>query len=209
MQYVIHKTDDIARMEEGRIALAPWGAEYRPDARFYIGWQDDRLIVHLRAYEVNPVADVTERNGNVCCDSCLEFFFSPSADNSAGYFNFEMNANPTLLLHYGLVSKHTERFCVDWPLEAFRLTVTRDSDACSMGGGVYWQANFIVPLDMVRRYVPGASFEKGQILRANLYKCGSTRQVSHYLTWAPFDTADVPRPDFHVPRYFGEMLLSD
>lgn len=87
MQYVIHKTDDIARMEEGRIALAPWGAEYRPDARFYIGWQDDRLIVHLRAYEVNPVADVTERNGNVCCDSCLEFFFSPSADNSAGYFN--------------------------------------------------------------------------------------------------------------------------
>ncbi len=209
MPYSIHKTDDIAQMEEGRIALAPWGTEYHPDARFYIGWQDDRLIVHLRAYEIHPVADVTERNGNVCRDSCLEFFFSPRADNSAGYFNFEMNANPTLLLHYGLDSKYPGRVCVDWPLDAFELTVTRGSDVCSMGGGCYWQTNFIVPLDMVRKYVPEVAFRKGDTLRANLYKCGSTRQVSHYLTWAPFDTSDIPRPNFHVPRYFGEMRLAD
>ena len=37
----------------------------KPDARFYIGWTDDALHVHLRAYEANPVADITERNGNV------------------------------------------------------------------------------------------------------------------------------------------------
>ncbi len=206
--YTIHKTDDIAKMEEGRIALTPWGAQYKPDARFYIGWTDDALHVHLRAYEANPVADITERNGNVCTDSCLEFFFSLSPDCSNGYFNFETNANPTLLLHYGLGNKYPGRVHVDWPIEDFHMTCTRDTDACSVGGGVYWQVNYIVPLDMLRKYVPDASLYAGEIIRANLYKCGRTRQVNHHLTWADFDTTDVPRPNFHQPKYFGEMVLA-
>lgn len=206
--YMINKTADLSQMNEGRIALTPWGGEYKPDARFYIGWQDDRFIVYLRAYETNPVADVTERNGNVCRDSCLEFFFSPSADCSNGYFNFEMNCNPTLLLHYGLTANQKDRAIVDYPLDAFRLTCTHDTDACSCGGGVYWQTRFEVPFALLEKYIPGVTLKSGDIIRANLYKCGSTRQVSHYLTWAPFDTVKVPRPNFHVPEMFGRMQLA-
>ena len=199
--YTIRHTNDITKMEEGRIATTPWGAEYRPDARFYIGWSEDHLDVYLRAYEVNPVADVTERNGNVCRDSCLEFFFSTSADNSTGYFNFEMNSNPTLLLHYGLGNKYPGRECVEWPLEDFELTTEKNES--------YWQNHFIVPLTMLKKYVPSAELKAGQIWRANLYKCGNTRQINHYLTWNDFDTTDVPRASFHQPKYFGELVFAE
>ncbi len=202
--YQIHHTTDIAKMEEGRIALNPWKKAYEPDARFYVGWTEDALHVFLRAYEVDPVADKTERNSSVCCDSCLEFFFSPSTDCSNGYFNFEMNANPTLLLHYGLENRKG-RVCVDWPLEAFRLTCERGEDA----GGRYWQTSFIAPLDMIRHYIPGVELYPGKIIRANVYKCGDTRQPNHYMTWSPVDTRVIPNPDFHQPNYFGQMVLAE
>ena len=202
--YTIRHSIDPADLELGRIDLAPWGGEYRPEAMYKIGYSDRGLQVYLRCYEVDPVADVLERNGNVCRDSCMEFFFSPSADLSNGYFNFELNANPTLLLHYGLTAR-VGRCCVEWPIEDFDITVTKKFDDF---GRRYWQLSFTAPWAMMAKYIPGFEpLKAGDIIRANLYKCGSTRQTSHYLTAFPFDTEKVPRPDFHVPDQFGQMIL--
>ena len=83
--YTIRHSIDPADLELGRIDLAPWGGEYRPEAMYKIGYSDRGLQVYLRCYEVDPVADVLERNGNVCRDSCMEFFLAPG-EKAASFF---------------------------------------------------------------------------------------------------------------------------
>jgi len=205
MQYQIRHTTDLSEMETGHISNYPWGGDYRPDVLFKIGWTEEGFNVHLRSYEERAVATILERNGNVCTDSCMEFFFSPSADNSAGYFNFGISPYPTLLLHYGLTPKITDRCCVEWPLEDFKITCTRARDDF---GRRFWQLDYFVPFAMVEQYVPGCKLEKGSVIRAKLYKCGSNDQPSHFGTWNYMDPAVVARPNFHTPDFYGEMVLA-
>jgi len=40
--------------------------------------------------------------------------------------------------------------------------------------------------------------------RANFYKCGDDCPEPHYLAWNDIGT---PAPDFHQPRYFGELVF--
>ena len=47
------------------------------------------------------------------------------------------------------------------------------------------------------------SFE-GLRVRANFYKCGNALPHKHFLSWAEILT---PRPDFHRPEYFKEIVL--
>ena len=42
----------------------------------------------------------------------------------------------------------------------------------------------------------------GQKVRGNIYKCGDKLPVPHFISWSPIST---PAPDFHCPRFFGEM----
>ena len=44
----------------------------------------------------------------------------------------------------------------------------------------------------------------GMTIRANFYKCGDKLQQPHFLSWNPIST---PRPNFHVPQFFGTLEL--
>ena len=44
----------------------------------------------------------------------------------------------------------------------------------------------------------------GQRVRANFYKCGDETPEPHFLSWNPIDT---PKPDFHLPEFFGLLEL--
>ncbi len=203
--YTICKTTDLAKMELGRVDLYPWGGSRRVEMLFKIGHDDEALYVNLLSYEENPVAWASERNGEVWNDSCMEFFVSPAADSSVGYFNFEINSNPTMLLHFG--RERSGRAPVDiaeWPTVSFRLNCTKGMDDF---GRAYWRLSYRIPYALFRSYVPEAGLSDGSVIRANLYRCGSNAQTAHYGVWNPIDTTVIPKPDFHRPEYFGEMLL--
>jgi hypothetical protein len=175
---------------------------------FKIGHDEESLRVNLFCYEENPVITTLDRNGPVWNDSCMEFFVSPSADLSAGYFNFEINAGPALLLHYGPdgVPEHRHPVSVDaWPTEVFQLRADRGEDPF---GRAYWRLSYRIPYALFRAVAPEAKLESGDELRANLYRCGSNGQPAHYGCWNPIDTGVWPRPNFHVPDYFGTMRLA-
>lgn len=205
--YTIKKTKDLKEMELGRVACYPWGGDYRPEMLFKIGHDEDSLRVHLLCYEENPVISTAKRNGPVWNDSCLEFFVSPSADLSAGYFNFEINASPALLLHYGPDGVPEHRSPVDvrqWPTEKFDLMCDKGTDCFGRG---YWQVSYRIPYALFRECCPAVQLQEGAVLRANLYRCGSNGQPAHYGCWSPIDTTVWAKPNFHVPEYFGEMRL--
>jgi Carbohydrate-binding family 9 len=44
----------------------------------------------------------------------------------------------------------------------------------------------------------------GQLMRANLYKCGDRLTKPHYATWNPVVSQ---KPDYHRPESFGEWIF--
>lgn len=203
--YTIKKTTDLTKMELGRVETYPWGGDYKVEMLFKIGHDDEALYVNLLSYEDKPVAWATERNGEVWDDSCMEFFICPGDDIKLGYFNFETNYHPALLLHYG--QERNNRAPVDtekWPTEALGLRRYEENDAF---GRHYWRLAYRIPYALLRDYVPEAKLTDGSVIRANLYRCGKNDQPSHYIVWAPIDTNVIPRPDFHRPEYFAPMVL--
>ena len=84
----------------------PWGRpEVYPTACAHISFIQEGIFVHLYAEEQFIRATVTEDNGPVYMDSCLEFFFCPMPGASDSYFNFEVN--PLGALYVGFSSKGT------------------------------------------------------------------------------------------------------
>ena len=63
-----------------------------------------------------------------------------------------------------------------------------------------WRVGVVIPFDLI-----GIDSENlPHCIRANFYKCGDKTAHPHYLSWSPIDT---PKPDFHRPEFFGELLF--
>ena len=197
--YIIKKTTDPSKMNMGLVETYPWGGDYRPRMEFRVGYDEKGIRVHLKCNETNPKAVHIGRNASVWLDSCMEFFFSPSADLSEGYFNCEMNSSPSMLLYFGKRSEDEARIAVDWPDEDFELTCVKDDES--------WSLSVCLPFAMVQKYVPHFVPASGTVIRANVYKCGDETEVAHYGCHFPIDAAVIKEPQFHVPNYFGEMAF--
>ena len=46
----------------------------------------------------------------------------------------------------------------------------------------------------------------GMIMRANFQAVCSAGNPPYYMSWSPIDT---PKPDFHRPEFFGEIILGE
>ena len=63
--------------------------EHFPKAEVKIAYDEAALYLIFRVEDQFVRAVATKYQDSVCQDSCAEFFFSPSADVSHGYFNLE------------------------------------------------------------------------------------------------------------------------
>jgi hypothetical protein len=63
-----------------------------------------------------------------------------------------------------------------------------------------WEVEERIPLDLIFQ----KPIAKGQRLKANFYKCADKTKRPHFLSWQPID---LPKPDFHCPQFFGEIVL--
>ena len=68
-----------------------------PKTRAKVAYDDDALYVIFRVEDQYVRAVTTNYQGPVYQDSCVEFFFTPGGEVSAGYFNLEMNCGGTAL----------------------------------------------------------------------------------------------------------------
>ena len=65
---------------------------------------------------------------------------------------------------------------------------------------VKWTLEYRIPFDILKDYYDFTHPARGETWLANLYKCGDKTSHPHWLTWS---IIDKPKPDFHVPEYFG------
>jgi len=168
-------------------------------------YDKDHIYGIFKVHDRYVQSKVTEINGAVSTDSCVEFFFSPDSDSPLTYFNLEINAGGVPLLHYVTQPRKTYQV-----LEADQ--IKKIAIAHSMPPVVdpeivkdtVWTIEYKVPLAMLSHHGKVTTPAPGVRWKANFYKTGSRTGNPHYFTW---NVVDNPRPDFHLPQYFGTLIF--
>ena len=165
---------------------------------------DEENIYGIFRVEDNFVRSlVTEYNGNVSGDSCVEFFFAPDSNSPEKYFNLEINAGGTPLIFY--VSKPWDEFVkleaedIEQIEIAHSLPATVDPE---ISEPTTWTIEYRIPISMLEKFSKVTHPKPGTVWKANFYKTGSRTSNPHYFTW---NFVDNPKPNFHLPQFFGTL----
>lgn len=175
-----------------------YGPDHNIAAMADLSYDNEYLYVTLRSVEneSNIICGQHMRNGPVCRDSCMEFFFAPVPGDNR-YFNFEMNSMGVLYTGFSPNGKRSGTGPVwdDKDIGIFGISAEITDS--------YWQISYRIPFSLMKELLPETEVPaKGTVWRANCYKCADDAAKPHYLTWNPVGT---PAPDYHVPEFFGEI----
>ncbi len=171
----------------------------KPPTKFIIARSTNSIFIHYKVHEKQIRAIYIKDQDPVWQDSCVEFFCQ--LPNSTTYFNFEFNCIGTCLA--------TERKGREEDVRPFSSNkMTQIKRYASLGnepfeekkGDFDWHLTVEIPFSLLNidtRNLP-------TYIKANFYKCGDKTSVPHYLSWNPIQTE---KPDFHRPKFFGELQL--
>ena len=70
---------------------------HRPLARAKLQYDAEAVHIIFHVQDRYVLCRVPDYQGDVCTDSCVEFFFTPGTDLAQGYFNIEASCGGTLL----------------------------------------------------------------------------------------------------------------
>ena len=166
--------------------------------------QHDGVSIYLQYYvnEQHVRAVNSDFNSPVWEDSCVEFFFSLKGDEK-NFYNFEFNAIGAVLGGYGKDRNERNRL----PGSLLEKIEVLPSLGREPFGDIHKETSWNL---QVRIPVTTLCFNEmadlsGKDGYANFYKCGDELKQPHFLSWKPVLT---PTPDFHQPRYFGQLSFS-
>lgn len=169
---------------------------YKPKVEFRLVLLKNGFYLEFNVEEKGIRGLVTEDNGPVYEDSCVEFFIDPAGQGS--YYNFEFNCLGTLLLGFGQ-SRHNRELGQNEILrEVIRYSSLGNKAITTRPNSVTWNLIALIPFSSFFHHK--ISQLKKVPLRCNFYKCGDKTLFPHYLSWNPISTE---KPDFHRPEFFG------
>jgi len=151
-------------------------------------------------------AAVTQFQGRVCTDSCVEFFIAPR--DGTGYVSFEFNCSGIMLTHHvldpgrepgGPLAKFRELTLQEVKEVKIFHTLSGRIDP-EIAGETRWRLGFFIPFELLTRVTDAAKPEPGTIWQANFYKCADSCSHPHWASWQP-----VYELNFHLPECFGKI----
>ena len=171
------------------------GNGYEPKAEFSLSVEENGFHMHIEVWETDPLREKTEHFQPVHHDSCVEWFvmFAPSICDR--YFNFEINANGCINFSFRKDRYDSIQTTVE---DAESLNIKTATQAQS------WEVDYLVPFDLIKKYIPEYEYFEGMSILSNFYKCGDKTAYPHYGMWNKVDTS---KPDFHRPDYFKEIIV--
>lgn len=132
-------------------------------------------------------------------DSCVEFFMQRKGEKT--YRNFEFNVHGVLL-----ASKHETRSSSEKFSEELMSSIKRFTTIRHIYKSNRQLSDWTLYVEIPKNAIGFSQDEKlsQQTIGANFYKCGDETNEPHFISWNPID---LPKPDFHVPQFFGELTF--
>lgn len=171
---------------------------YKPEVTVQIAWNEQELFLQYRVKEQAVKAEITESNGRVWTDSCVEFFLSPQGNDE--YYNLEMNGIGTALLGFrkkGSPATHAPHELID---SIRRISTLGDEPFAERKEQTEWQITMAIPWEVFFKHT--LKPVQGKKMRGNFYKCGDDLSIPHFVSWTKIKTE---KPSFHNPEFFGGL----
>lgn len=178
---------------------------FQPRVQAKMIYDESNVYVIFKVEDRFVKSIVTEYNGPVSTDSCVEFFFSPDTEAPLNYFNLEVNAGGTPLMFY--IVKAMPDYKKLEPSELKQIEIAHslpEKIDPEITDPVTWTIEYRIPLSVLEKYSKVSKPAPGVKWKANFYKTGSDTSNPNYITWS---VVDFPRPNFHLPQFFGTLIF--
>ncbi len=163
-------------------------------------WDDENLYVAYYCHDKHISAHVTERQGPVSHDDCVEIFVSPNPQKVNNYYTFEINVIGAML----------NRCRTDWwhgpPTwepqgVVYRTTYYGRKSKEEEPGDDHWIAELAIPFRNFSHDAAHTPPRDGDTWRLNLQRTGGATNHQNS-SWSP-----IPPPgrSFHTPDAFGTV----
>lgn len=175
---------------------------YQPDVFIKACYSDKFIYTFFNVFEEKVTIKYTKTNDPVFKDSCVEFFINLFPDETPEYFNIEMNAIGTIKMGIGI--KRVRKYLDDSDLKEMHIVSSIKEPLIGKHGSDSWQLFCAIPINVLEKFY-NRKF-RGDNAIGNFYKCGDETDYKHYGMW---NLIDNPKPDFHLPEYFGNILFEE
>ncbi len=186
------------------IANACWEEQYpyTPKAEFAMAHNGTDLMIHYRVTEKHLLGTVTEDNGTVWEDACVEFFVSlPGSD---AYYNIETNCLGFIHMALGTSRFDREFSSVANIRQIDRWASLGNEPVGDIGSETSWQVALVIPVSTF--WKSSRRDFNGMQAKGNVYHCIGSGPHSCYLAWQRITT---PAPDYHQPTFFAPVHFAD
>ncbi len=174
-----------------------WNYPYAPRMTAQMTYEENTgIIVKLICYEKEPFTRYTNPYDPVYTDSCMECFFNLFPKKSKDYINLETNSNGAYIFSFGPGRGDVRTHILPKLGIAPNVRITKSTEA--------WIADITIGNDALFAVYGNFELSIGHRFIANFYKCGQDGENPHFITWNKVDT---PKPDFHRPEFFGEIIV--
>lgn len=195
---LVSETLDL-EIEPLKIEMINWEEfPYLPRVSVQIAYNENELFLRYQVEEQTVKAVVTEPNGRVWTDSCVEFFLSPASNDE--FYNLEVNCIGTPLLGFRKKGLYASHATAEKIAMIRRMSSLGDTPFPEIKSETQWQITLAIAWETFFNHE--LKPVKGKKMRGNFYKCGDDLSVPHFVSWTKINT---PEPSFHVPEYFGGL----
>jgi hypothetical protein len=185
---------DVIRIDE-----FPWykgGLKQATEAR--VLYDERALYLQFVCEDRHISAEVTQTNGPVSRDSCVEFFATIEPDLRPDYFNIEANCCGTRLMKWGRQREGRKLISPEMAARIPLATSVPGPTKADSPDDHGWWAAIALPFDLLSEFTGvGVAPRPGSRWRANFYRCGGKTDPQH-ACWNATS-------DFHGPQFFGEV----
>ena len=185
----------------------PEGSDHRPQTFCKLLYDEKMIFCIFRVEDQFVRCTHPEFQSDVWKDSCVEAFFQPGG--KTGYFNFEFNCGGALLASFVTNPARVEgRLAEFQPLgpdddrKIRRFASLPPLVEPEIREPMTWYLEFAIPWTLMEMYAGCRRTIKGDIWRANFYKCGNETSHPHWASWRPLKARN-----FHDPASFGRLVF--
>ena len=167
-------------------------------------WDDEFLYVAHVCQDRWITARCTEHDGPVARDDCFEVMLAPNVERPHVYFNVEWNVIGAWVDNHRPHGPDRPR-AAKWDAVGVKVfgvwqgTLNEDADEDDS-----WTCEVAIPLKNFQGYAKHTPPLPGERWNLNLNRHGGNTNLQ-YSQWSP---ANTPRPSFHTPDRFGQVIFS-